>query len=140
MDGWVLIGLLEIVAISLAPVAILSAFSHAPAIYQRTLLAGRRLHLFHTPPVAPAGPPLEELAADLRRLRLEARSPRAGAMVQQSDAIAAYDEVLMATARALDVPTGLDELPEGSFHREAERLRLEQALERAGLTWQLRQD
>ena len=42
-------------------------------------------------------------------------------------------------ARALDVPTTLTELPDG-IDREAERLRLEDALEAAGLTWQLRQD
>jgi hypothetical protein len=40
--------------------------------------------------------------------------------------------VLVAAAAALGVPTALEELPEGIEH-EAERLRLELALERAGL-------
>ena len=87
-----------------------------------------------------AGPPLEKLAADLRRLRPEARSPRPGVtMARQKGIVAAYDGVLVATARALGVDTSLADLPEG-IDREAERLRLEDALEAAGLSWQLRQD
>jgi hypothetical protein len=140
MDSRVLTGLLLVVAISLLPVAILSFFKHAKAIYEYSVVAGRRMHLLHTPPVLPAGPPLQELAADLRRLRPEARSPGTGVpMAQQDGTVAAYDAALVTTARALDVPTTLTELPDG-YHREAERLRLERALEQAGLTWRLRQD
>jgi hypothetical protein len=48
--------------------------------------------------------------------------------------LAAYDKALLATARALTVPTTLAGLPEG-FDREVERRRLERALEATGLSW-----
>jgi len=57
-------------------------------------------------------------------------------MAKQRGIVAAYDEVLVETARALGVPTTLAEVPDGLDH-EAERLRLEVALERAGLSWQV---
>ena len=60
-------------------------------------------------------------------------------MARQRGIVAAYDEVLVATALALDVPTTLCELPHG-LDREAERLRLEDALGTAGLSWHLHQD
>ena len=136
MDSRVVIGLLEIVGLSLVPVAMVSLLVNSPQIYERTVLLGRRVHLLRTPPRAPVGPPIEKLAADLRRLRPEARSPRPGVrMAKQKGIVAAYDVALVATAQALDVQTSLAELPEG-FDREAERLRLESALEAAGLRWQ----
>ena len=87
-----------------------------------------------------AGPPLEKLAADLRRLRPEARSPRPGVpMARQKGIVAAYDGVLVATARALEC-RHVPRRAAGGIDREAERLRLEDALEAAGLSWQLHQD
>ena len=59
-------------------------------------------------------------------------------MARQRGIAAAYDDALVNTARALDVATTLGELPEG-FDREAERLRLEHALARAGLCWQVQE-
>ena len=140
MDSTVLFGLAKVVGISLVPVGIMGVALHARDIAEHAAALSRRLHLF--PPVAepPKGPPLQKLAADLRRLRPEARSPRPGVpMARQKGIVAAYDGVLVSTARALDVPTTLAELPDG-IDREAERLRLEHTLETAGLTWQLRQD
>jgi hypothetical protein len=55
--------------------------------------------------------------------------------VRQQGILAAYDGVLVAAAAALGVPTTLADLPEGLDH-EAERLRIEHALQRAGLSWQ----
>jgi len=52
--------------------------------------------------------------------------------------VAAYDGVLVAAAAALGVPTSLAELPDGLDH-EAERLRIEHELQRAGLSWQATQ-
>ena len=60
-------------------------------------------------------------------------------MARQKGIVAAYDGVLVATARALGVPTSLTDLREG-IDREAERLRVEDALEAAGLSWHLHQD
>jgi hypothetical protein len=137
MEGDLLVGFAKVIGISLVPVALFGAALHARGFFEKSTELGRRVHLI--PPAAPAapGPPLEKLAADLRRLRAEVRSPRPGiAMAKQRGIVAAYDEVLVETARALGVPTTLAEVPDGLDH-EAERLRLEVALERAGLSWQV---
>jgi len=134
-----LIGFAKVIGISLVPVAIFGAALHARYFIEKGTAFGRRVHLL--PPTVPpaAGPPLEKLAADLRRLRPEVRSPRPGvAMARQRGIVAAYDNVLVETASALGVPTTLAELPEGIDH-EAERLRLEHALGQAGLSWQVQE-
>jgi hypothetical protein len=137
MDSVVLAGLLKVIGISLIPVALFGVVLHGREILERGASAGRRMHLLPPVTLPPSGPPLEKLAADLRRLRSEVRHPRPGiAMAKQRGIIAAYDGVLVAAAAALEVPTTLNDLPEGIDH-EAERLRLEMALERAGLTWQV---
>jgi hypothetical protein len=124
----------------MVPVGIVWVGVHAHDIVERSVVIGRRAHLLRTPPGLAPGPPIEKLAADVRRLRPEARSPRPGVrMARQRGIVAAYDVALVATAEALGVPSTLTELPEG-LDREAERLRLEDAREAAGLSWQLRQD
>ena len=140
MDGRVLTGLLEVVAISMVPVTVFAVLIHRERIFEASVSLGRRVRVVPSPPTPMAGPPLEKLAADLRRLRPEARSPRPGVpMARQKGIVAAYDSVLVATARALGVDTSLADLPEG-IDREAERLRVEDALEAAGLSWHLHQD
>lgn len=140
MDDRVLTGLAEVVVISMVPVTIFAVLIHRERLREVSVLLGRRAHVLPAAPAPPAGPPLEKLAADLRRLRPQARSPRPGVpMARQKGIVAAYDSVLAATARALSVPTSLEALPEG-FDREAERLRVEDALQAAGLSWQLHQD
>ena|SRR5680860_150484 len=137
MDSTVLYGLLKVVAISLVPVGVVAAFIHARFLMSRFTTIGRRMHLLNTPEPPLAGPPLERIAADLRRLRPEVRSPRPGVgMARQRGIVAAYDGVLVQAANALGVPTTLAEVPEGLDH-EAERLRLEHALELAGLSWRV---
>jgi hypothetical protein len=138
MDGELLIGFAKVIGISLVPVALFGAALHARGLLEKGTELGRRAHVI--PPAVPAvtGRPLEKLAADLRRLRAEVRSPRPGvAMAKQRGIVAAYDEVLVETSKALGVPTTLGEVPEGLDH-EAERLRLEHALEQAGLSWRVR--
>ena len=135
MDNTVLFGLLKVAGISLVPVGIMAALLHAGGVYERAVDLGRRMHLLKPPEEPPTGRPLEKLAADLRRLRPEVRSPRPGiAMARQRGIVAAYDGLLVEASAALDVPTTLAELPQGIDH-EAERLRVEHALERAGLSW-----
>ena len=137
MEGFPLLGFAKLIGISMVPVLVFSAALHARDIAQRAAAAGRRLHLLPPELATPAGPPLEKLAADLRRLRAEARAPRPGvAMARHLGVVWAYDDALIGAARALEVPTTLRELPEG-MDREAERLRLEHALELAGLSWQV---
>jgi len=140
MDGTVLLGFVKVIGISLVPVAFMAAFLHARVLLHGGVTLARRWHLLRPLPVPPYGPPLETLAANLRRLRPEVHSPRPGvAMARYRGIVAAYDGALVNTARALDVATTLAELPEGGFDQEAERLRLEHALELAGLTWQVQE-
>lgn len=85
----------------------------------------------------PAGPvprrPLETVAADLRRLGRElARVPAGASQTRRLGLLAAYDDVLVEAAAALDVPHVLPDAFPGAA-RELERLRLVAALEDAGL-------
>ncbi|MGH3336173.1 MAG: hypothetical protein ACRDOZ_10170 [Nocardioides sp.] len=100
-----------------------------------TVRLGRLVGLI--PPLAPTpvGMPLERIAADLRRLHVEARRHQPGmSMAKYRGAVAAYDDALLDACRALDLWTELSTLPEG-VEREAERLRVEFELERAGINF-----
>ncbi|MCW2817677.1 MAG: hypothetical protein JWR42_464 [Marmoricola sp.] len=136
VEGTVVVGLVKVLGISLVPVALFSLALHGRALAEGSRELGRRLHLLAPAPVTADVRPLEQLAADLRRLRPQARSPRPGIpMARHRGTVAAYDSVLLDTARALSVPTGLADLPEHGMDREAERLRLEAALADAGISW-----
>lgn len=90
-----------------------------------------RRHL--PPPTAPAGPPIEVIAADLARLRAATVSaPPGTSHVRRVATLAAYDDALAQACVALGLPDTLSELPLGT-DREAERLRVEVLLETAGL-------
>ena len=81
----------------------------------------------------PAGRPLEQVAADLRRLGAQlARVPTGAPMARRRGLQAAYDDVLTEAARLLEVPHALDRVPPG-WPRDVERLRLQAALADAGL-------
>lgn len=137
--GAVVIGVLTFAGICLVPVAFVSALLHVRQLGGLCARVARRLRLVETPPAAPSGPPLEKLAADLRRLRRDVRSPRPGLGEERiRGTLAAYDGVLLLTASALEVETILGDLPD-DLDREAERLRLEHALEQAGLSWQVQE-
>ncbi|HET8659833.1 MAG TPA: hypothetical protein VFM55_12640 [Micromonosporaceae bacterium] len=82
-------------------------------------------------PATPAGPPIEQIAADLRRLGrqrtgIATRSPVWFAAVQR-----AYEERLVQACRSLGVVQHLDELT--GLDREIERVRVEGELQAAGL-------
>lgn len=81
----------------------------------------------------PAGRPIEQVAADLRRLgRQLAHVPAGAPMARRRGLQAAYDDVLAEAARLLEVPHTLDSVPPGRA-RDVERLRLQAALADAGL-------
>jgi hypothetical protein len=83
--------------------------------------------------VAPVGRPLEQVAADLRRLgRQLAHVPAGAPMARRRGLQAAYDDVLAEAARLLEVPHTLDGVPPGRA-RDVERLRVQAALADAGL-------
>lgn len=94
------------------------------------LLRGRRPQ--PAPPPSPRRP-LQIVAADLRRLSRQLALVPAGASLVRWQALwAAYDEVLMEAADALEIPHDLPTAPNG-LPRDFERVRLMTALEDAGL-------
>jgi hypothetical protein len=81
----------------------------------------------------PAGPPIERVAADLRRVhRLLAGYPSGTPAARRLGTRQAYDELLTQACRQVGVPHRLAELPEG-MDREIERLRVEESLRERGL-------
>ncbi|MET1059497.1 MAG: hypothetical protein ABWX84_07855 [Nocardioides sp.] len=94
----------------------------------------RRLRLLPPEPETLENRPLAPIARDLRRLHLAVRDTGHGtSMARRTGILAAYDDVLLEACRAVDLPDTLTGLPEGT-ERDAERLRLEYLLDRAGLT------
>jgi hypothetical protein len=84
------------------------------------------------PPPTPRRP-LQVVAADLRRLSRQLALVPAGASLVRWQALwAAYEDVLMEAADALEVPHELPTTPNG-LPRDFERVRLITALEDAGL-------
>ncbi|MFD1146914.1 hypothetical protein [Saccharothrix hoggarensis] len=92
----------------------------------------RRLDPRHRAPAA-SGPPIEQVAADLRRVhRLLAHVPPGTPQARRAGARQAYDALLVQACAALDVEHRFDTLLEG-VDREVERLRVEESLRSAGL-------
>jgi hypothetical protein len=129
-------GVLAIVIATAVSALVLGLVLYAGEMVAFTVRVGRLLHLVPPAPPSPLGMPLERIAADLRRLRVEARSHEHGMpMAKYRGAVAAYDDALLDACRALDLPTELSTLPDG-VERESERLRVEFELERAGINLQ----
>jgi hypothetical protein len=94
----------------------------------------RRLALRVRPPLErPAGPPIERIARDGRRLRAELLAIAPGTpMARRIGVSRAYDDLLAEACRTLEVPDTLSGLPPG-IERDAERLHVEHRLDAAGL-------
>jgi hypothetical protein len=96
-------------------------------------LRARRRARGAVPPPVPVHRPIEQVAADLRRLARQLDSVPAGSPhVRRTGLQAAYDDVLAEAAAQFTVPHTLTTLPPG-FARDVERLRVETALADAGL-------
>jgi hypothetical protein len=81
----------------------------------------------------PVRPPIEQLAADLRRVhRTIAEFPPGTPNVRRRATRAAYDTLLTQACAAVEVPHRLAALPDG-MDRDVERLRIEDALRTAGV-------
>lgn len=80
--------------------------------------------------------PVQQVAADLRRLSRELAAVPAGAPFVRWQALqSAYDRVLVEAAEQLEVPHTLTDVPVGGA-RDVERLRVVCALEAAGMAVQ----
>jgi hypothetical protein len=87
------------------------------------------------PTSAPLGPPIEEIAANLRRLqawldRYDDPTPLPGKATKVAATLLAYDRVLADACLALEIRESLGETD--GFEHEAERLRVQAALLDAG--------
>lgn len=84
-------------------------------------------------PAAAAGPPIERIAGDLRRVRRAlVTMPEGTNFVRRRATEQAYDALLAQAAQALRVEERLDAVPDG-LGRELERIRVEEELTAAGL-------
>lgn len=104
------------------------------AKHRRRLLAlARALRLRPAPPPEAPGPPIERIAADLRRIRAQIDHAAPGMPVARRRGwVRAYDDVLVAACQALDLDERLDALPEGPT-RDLERERVERLLAQSGI-------
>jgi hypothetical protein len=81
----------------------------------------------------PDGPPIERLAADLRRVhRALERLPDNAPAVRRRATNQAYDALLAQACHAVGEQHWLETVPDG-IEREIERLRIEESLRRCGL-------
>ena len=105
--------------------------------FPRTLRRADRLLLrwgLRTPSPSPTCRPLEAVAADVRRLARRYRCPQEGARFAKVEGYRrAYDTVLLEACSALGLTTLVGVLPPGA-ELDRERLRVEQALDDAGLS------
>jgi hypothetical protein len=115
----------------LAPTVVLGAVFATPTWVAAAGEARRRRLRRLGKLVTPSGPPLERLAADLRRLRIQRADPHRS-WVQREGARLAYEDVIRQAAAALDITHDLDGTT-NRLSREIELLRIEQALLDAGL-------
>jgi hypothetical protein len=126
------VGVVDLALITFGVAGGLWLLVHAAELRERGMRGAQLIGLRKTP-VLPDGMPIERIAADLRRIRRQARRPVAGMpMARRVAIVAAYDETLLDACRALDVPTELDRITD-ALERESERLRTEAELERAGV-------
>ncbi|MBO0870746.1 MAG: hypothetical protein J2P15_19490 [Micromonosporaceae bacterium] len=95
--------------------------------------AGLRMHrgVLRRTTAAPAGPPIEKLAADLRRLARQRVGIATHSPVWAAAVTHAYDDRLATACRELEIPEHLGEL--AGLDLEIERVRVEGLIEAAGL-------
>jgi hypothetical protein len=99
----------------------------------RALRVARALRLSQPLPPHPAGRPIEQIAADIRRIRAQIKQAPPGMPVARMRGwMEAYDDLLLAACQALDLENRLRAVPAG-VERDLERERIERLLMRAGL-------
>src|SRR5690606_19314189 len=121
------------VGVIVAVLVVLWVLPDWPTYRARTVRLGQALRLLEPPPPRPAGPPIEQIAADLRRIRSQIEHVPPGTPVARRRGwLEAYDDLLVSACRALGMEQEIDALPEGP-RRDLERERVERSLVRAGL-------
>ncbi|PZS33573.1 MAG: hypothetical protein DLM59_06380 [Pseudonocardiales bacterium] len=123
----------QVALLVLLPAAIGYAFSRGPELLR---WFGDVIDRLRPPPPQPQGPPIERIAADLRRLSalidgLVVAGPIPGRSLRMRATTTAYDDKLLLACEALGVTPVATLTP---MSTEA-RLRIETALANAGLTW-----
>ena len=115
-----------------APTLVFGLVVHAGTVARLVTALVRRLHLLPEPP-QPVDPPIERVAASLRRISRELASlPPGIPQLRRRALLLAYDDLLGTACRALAIGHELDE-PLSGWDRELERLRVEARLQDAGL-------
>ena len=100
---------------------------------ERALRVGRALHVVAPLPPHPAGPPIEQIAADIRRIKTQlTHVPPGMPVAKRRGWLEAYDDVLVTACQALGLEERIRTTPEGA-ERDLERERVERLLTRAGL-------
>jgi hypothetical protein len=123
-SGFPVMNLVLYAAVVVAPTALVLGALKIPALVRKA----------KRPKLSPAHPPIQELAADLRRVhRLLAQFAPGTPMARRVGTRQAYDALLVDACDAVEIPHRLGEIPEG-MEREIERLRVEESLRTAGLS------
>ena len=126
-------GILRVLGITVTIAAAIAAVIYWRQVADLGVAVGRRLHLVPKPAPLPAGRPIEEIAADVGRLRRVLRHiPPETSEAKREGWRRAYDDVLAEGCLALGVENLLESTPAGA-ERDAERLRVEHLLGKAGL-------
>lgn len=121
------------VCLILAVLAVLWVLPDWDNYRHRAARVSRALRMGEPTPPTPSGPPLEQIAADIRRIRTQIKLAPPGMPVARLRGwVEAYDDVLAAACRALGLEERISALPEG-VKRDLERERVERLLTRAGL-------
>lgn len=129
--GDALARVIPITAISVSVAAFVGAWLYHAEVTEIGRRIGWTLHVIPRPDPPPREP-IEDLAADVRRLATAVRRfPPDGPMVRRRATLAAYDDALVDACRELEITTPLGTLPDGPG-RDAERQRVETDLRLAG--------
>ncbi|MCD4534186.1 hypothetical protein LRP67_08845 [Nocardioides sp. cx-169] len=116
-----------------AVLVLLWMLPQADAHLAKVRALGRRLGWAAAPRPTPTAAPIEQIAADLWRIGSALRDAPPGTPVARRRGwLAAYDDVLVAACRGLDLDQSLESYPPGT-RRDLERERVERMLVRAGL-------
>ncbi len=134
-----ILGIIALTLVVLAPIGFILAYEGLAGRFDsgvsrwRERMAERRVHKANIKALRDQrGVPIEQLAADLRRLRTAIGQDHHRSAAHQLGNRLAYDRVLMQVCAMLDVEHELERALAG-LDQDIERVRVEAELERAGI-------